>query len=209
MRAPNFVLLKKPYPEEQLLVSFSGNSAESDAGDFYHKYWKGYQGRVIRKLLRPGNYRYFLEPGSEKIVLEVSKDLAMLELTLVTKAALRTDAFWYDSSVNRKRNRPRTARVVCRNSEEPQVFLGGVYLWKDHPLYGISRESINKMVEVHGEVVHAEEDFLDSWYLGFHCGHEGDMVPNYYETYKHPYRDMKYAQKQVCELWDQIMSATI
>lgn len=115
--------------------------------------------------------------------------------------------------------------LIKRNS--CGILCGYVGVPKEHPSYGKHYDEVD--VEVHGGLTfsdkcsgdetgichivdHGEND--DVWWLGFDCGHAGDLTPAFlYMIKKYPetvhytkekYRDIKYVKKQNANLAKQL-----
>jgi hypothetical protein len=105
-------------------------------------------------------------------------------------------------------------------------FCGYVGVPREHPAYGKNYNDVD--VEVHGgltyanpcdgEICHVPESGMpdDVWWLGFDCGHAGDLgpglratlrrleVPETCSIFRDEYRDLAYVRRQIEQLAEQL-----
>ena len=63
---------------------------------------------------------------------------------------------------------------------------------------GCYNHTLGRCIEVHGGVTYAGDLGGGGWWLGFDCGHGGDLVPGLRRFHGEVYRDEKYVTEQ-CE----------
>ena len=108
--------------------------------------------------------------------------------------------------------------LILRNPELLQLN-GYVALPPEHPCYGKAYDDID--VEVHGGLTFASEGDGEKWekgywWVGFDCGHAGDLVPLISELpliseYPIPgiYRNFAYVRAQIKNLAEQLVKLTL
>jgi hypothetical protein len=60
------------------------------------------------------------------------------------------------------------------------ILCGYVWIKKGHPYYKEEYEELNKLgnIKVHGDLTFSRSGRdLDTWLLGFDCGHDSDIIP--------------------------------
>ncbi len=100
-----------------------------------------------------------------------------------------------------------------QDSKSEMIFLCGyVFLPEGHEHYKKDYDAID--VSVHGGLTYAESDLFaqpeKGWWIGFDCGHAGDLCYSKDSEYnfvgrKDVYRDMEYVTKELKGLVDQLI----
>lgn len=102
--------------------------------------------------------------------------------------------------------------VIARHSSLFH-YCGYVALPKGHKFYGKEGEEID--IEVHGGISYSDYGlkhligsvFFDYWWIGFDCGHFGDLLPNIHMPLLNgsEYRDFEFVKNEIQKMCDQLI----
>ena len=104
--------------------------------------------------------------------------------------------------------------AAVRRPNELKHLCGYVQVPVGHPFHGAGYDDCQPPCSVHGGLTYADPlRYKDGWWLGFDCGHAGDLSPGYLDhphlsrlAHSGTYRTIAYVRQECEELALQIAS---
>lgn len=144
-----------------------------------------------------------------------------------TNKQLKTDAYPYDLSdrdYSNKNNWPKGEwtnepdykswideetgyQCAIVRSSHPGILCGYVMLTKNHVFHHLKLDEFDEYIICHGSITYDGTDIngMEERWIGFDCGHAGDLMPAYDHTHQNTYRNFEYVENQCKRLAKQFL----